>query len=626
MVSVRMIAMLTSAVWLAAVADDDPLCSGVKPLVVGGVDIAEAESVMEHMDSLYRRNDHKSVFNAYSKICGVALTAGEKARETADTDELVRLYRLAGLMRKYAVTYGQTDKGDEFRRQQDLVVARYADIKAVGDSMCAENAIGAESWALSGRRPLPDRPRPVVSIIPRPAKLRELSGTLTICGIEVSDRIAVCVEDKTLPSEGYGLSVTDKGIKIMSSSAAGRFYAVQTLKQLACMNDDDTMTFPCVEIRDWPRFRWRGVMLDESRHFFGKGSVKRMLDEMAFYKFNIFHWHLTDNHGWRFPVLKRPDITRKCSTRETSKNVADLWDTLEGTAYGPYFYTASDIREVVAYAAARQIQIVPEIDVPGHMSALLKQLLELGCGGKGGDVLCIGNPETFRFLDDVFDSVVELFPGTVVHVGCDEVDKVAWKNCRRCQAFMKDKGIKDENALQAWVISYVAGHLAKKGRIIVGWDELVMDGEIPEGGIIMEWRDGVHGGAAAVKRGHPCVLAPFASSYFVGPQKIGEEFVHYGGPQWYGPALSLEEAYAYDPLVKIPVESRDLVLGGQCCNWTEYTANEAELQWKMWPRAFATAEIYWTPAELRSFEDFKRRAADHRPRLIGRHVNCAPIE
>ena len=613
----REIAMLATLLLMAVI--------GPVALAGDGKDLATAETAVGDLDARYRRNEHKSVYNDYGKLRDAARTAGGTAGEVTEAAELVRRYRLAGLMRKFAVTYGKMADAEEFRRQQDLVVSRFAALDASG-AKCPENELAAKARALSGHAAIPSRPRPAVSVIPRPAEIRERPGVLTLCGVEASERMAVCVEDKSLPAEGYVLRIADAGVEIRSSSAAGRFYAVQTLKQLACANDDETVTFPCVEIRDEPRFGWRGVMLDESRHFFGKGVVKRLLDEMAFYKLNVFHWHLTDNQGWRFPVLKRPEVARKCSTRNPSGNATSVWDPLEGCPYGPYFYTPDDIREIVAYATALQIRIVPEIDVPGHSSALLGGYPELGCGGKGGGVLCIGNPETHRFLDDVFDSVVELFPGAVVHIGCDEVDKSSWKGCDRCQAFMKEKGIRDENALQAWVISSVAGRLAEKGRTIVGWDELAMEGEIPAGGIIMEWRDGVHGGAAAVKRGHPCVLTPWASSYFIGPQKIGAEFVHYGGPQWYGPALSLREAYAYDPLVKIPAEFRHLVLGGQCCNWTECTANEAELQWKMWPRALATAEIYWTPEGLRSFDDFRRRVGVHRSRLIGRHVNCAPFE
>ena len=616
-----------AAIASVAMARDDSDRSAVQKLIDGGkVDLATVESVIGRMDALYRRNEHKTVYKAYGKIRDVALTTGEKIGDVTDVPELVRRYHLAGLMRKFAMTYGQTVLAETFRQQQDLVVARYS---AVGNGVltCPENSIAAKARALSGWDSIPERPRPVVAIIPRPAELKELSGVLTLCGVEATERMAVCTEDRSLPEEGYALRITDGGIEIRSSSAAGRFYAIQTLKQLACANDDETLTFPCIEIRDAPRFGWRGVMLDEARHFFGKGVVKRMLDEMAYYKFNVFHWHLTDNQGWRFPVLKRPDVAKRCSTRKCSTNHCNEWDTFEDRDYGPYYYTEKDIREIVAYAAARHIRIVPEIDVPGHSEAVLGGHPEMSCSGKGGLVFCVGNPETQRFLDDVFDSVVELFPGGDVHIGCDEVDKTGWKKCPKCQSFMREHGMKEADDLQMWIISHVSERLAKAGRRVVGWDDIAFDGDIPKGAVIMEWQDEKrsHGGVLAVKRGHPCVMTPWATSYFIGPQKIGEEFVHYGGPQWYGPALSLEEAYAYDPLAEIPDESRHLVLGGQCCNWTESTANEAELQWKMWPRAFATAEIYWTPAARRDFMDFRRRVAVHRPRQIGRHVNCAPI-
>ena len=588
------------------------------------VDAAAVEAAIEDMDLLVRSGEHKPVYNAYRKSFRAVVDAKDALTASTDVRELARSYRTVDLLRKFAVIFGYLNDDAELRPVQDALAAAYGrQAKAAGS--CVELAIAREAAALRGLKLDASVPDEMPALIPVPAELKRTAGALTVPVREVTERIVAFSDDASLPSEGYILSVTPSGVSAHSSSAAGRFYAVQTLRQLARANADDTLTFPCVEIRDFPRFGWRGVMLDESRHFFGKAAVKRILEQMARYKLNVFHWHLTDNQGWRLPVLKRPDLAPACSTRGCSGNHMDVWDVYEDRDYGPWYYTEKDIREIVRFAAERQIRIVPEVDVPGHSGAVLGTHPELGCGGKGGNVYCIGNPETLRFLDDVFDSVVELFPGETVHIGCDEVGKDGWKSCAACQAFMKEKGIGDENGLQAWVAAYVAERLAKKGRRIAGWDELAFEGTIPDGGVILEWRDGKHGGAEAVKRGHPCVLTPWSYSYFIGRQELEEDPFHYGGPQWYGPALSLEKAYGYDPLDRIPESGRALVLGGQSCSWTETTATEPELQWKMWPRTLATAEIYWSPAAMRDYADFRRRAAVHRRRLIADHVNCAPV-
>ena len=590
----------------------------------GLVGLSDAQQYAEEMNAHYLKNEHKKVYGLYLKIRDAALKADLDAHE--DSISLARRYRFAARMRKFAVRYGFVDDAAVLRSRQDLIVSAYAASRGRADGS-AEQALAALVASLPGMPDIADKTRPVVAIVPAPVELEEEAGVFTVWGQDVSERLAVCVEDAALPAEGYALRITGEGIEIRSSTAAGRFYAVQTLKQLVRIDVDDTLTFPCLQIRDHPRFAWRGVMLDESRHFFGKGVVKRLIDVVSSYKFNVFHWHLTDNQGWRLPVGKHPDVGVRCSTRPASRNQCDIRDAVEDCNYGPFCYTERDIREVVAYAAERNVRIVPEIDVPGHSAALLKGFPELGCGGAVDDVLCIGNAETRAFLDDVFDSVTDLFPGEVVHIGCDEVNKAGWKNCRKCQTFMKEKGLADEKALQAWTVSHVAARLAAKGRRIVGWDEMAFDGEIPAGGIVMEWQDGRHGGAVAVRRGHQCVLTPWSYSYFIGEQMLrdGDPF-YYNGPQWYGPSLSLEKAYSYDPLAKIPKDRAHLVLGGQCCNWTETTVCEAELQWKMWPRALATAEIYWSAVSRRDFDNFRRRVELHRPRLFKMHVNCAPVE
>ena len=627
-IPVMIAAVLLSVVFCTADSDANDARYHVRQLADGkGLNLGTCESCVEDMNFLTRLGEYKLVHDAYLQTKNLAFDAADGVAECQDAKEVCRRYRFVDLMRKFAVMFGFVNDAVKLRGTQDLLVQDYVRRKGTVDGS-AELAIAAEAFALSGCKPLGEN---VVccplSVVPAPAEVNDLAGILTLPVREVTERIVTFIEDASLPSEGYALSVTSTGIVAKSSSAAGRFYAVQTLKQLARAGKDDTLTFPCVEIRDFPRFGWRGVLLDESRHFFGKATVKRLLELMSQYKMNVFHWHLTDNHGWRFPVLKRPDIARTCSTRKCSENHLDIWDTVEDS-YGPFYYTENDIREIVKFASARHIRIVPEIDVPGHSEAVLRQHPELSCGGKGGDVFCIGNPETLRFLDDVFDSVMELFPGDVVHIGCDEVNKDSWKTCPKCQTFMKRQGIKDVNGLQSWVGSYLADRMARKGRRIAGWDELAFEGNIPKNAIILEWRDEMHGGAEAVKKGHPCVMTPWSTSYFIGRQGLKEDPFHYGGPHWYSYTHSalLENIYRYDPFEKIPESGRALVLGGQCCNWTEVTANEAELQWKMWPRTLATAENYWSPSTKRDFRDFKRRVAVQRERLIKMHVNCAPLE
>jgi len=588
--------------------------------------IPNAAALAEDLDRLYAAEKHREAARLYPKAFRFARVLGHDL-ETATDDALVRRYLFAVRMQKFAARYQYVCDPPEILRERDLVVAEYA-ARHPGAVKCPEANLAAAAAQLAGLCLAPVTRQPPIAIIPKPVSLTERPGTYTTLSLDVTHRLAACEIDSSLPKEGYVLTVAPDGITIRSATPQGRSHAVATLRQLAVRDKahEELMTFPCVEIADSPRFPWRGAHLDESRHFFGKAVVKRFIQTIADYKFNIFHWHLTDNLGWRLPVLKRPDLAPTCSTRKASDAPADIWDTIEDTTYGPFYYTEKDIREIVAFAKECQVEILPEIDVPGHSIAVLKTHPELGCEGKGGEVFCIGNPETLRFFDDVFDSVVAFFPGEFVHIGCDEVDKTAWKKCPKCQAFMKAHDLKDENALQGWVIGYLAKRLAAQGKRIVGWDELAMESEIPAGGVIMEWRDGYHGGAAAVKKGHACVKTPWATSYFNGRQKIANDPMHYAGPQWYGPALSLKEAYAYDPLGDIPEEGKKLVLGGQCCNWTEQIATELELQWKMWPRAMATAEIYWSPATTRNYADFERRVRVQRPRLIDNHVNCAPLE
>ena len=433
-----------------------------------------------------------------------------------------------------------------------------------------------------------------IAVVPRPKSVVEKAGA----SVPAETPIEYSV-DTSIPAEGYVLEVSDDKISIASSDEAGKFYAETTLRQLKTKDG-----YPRVKIEDSPRFSYRGIHLDVSRHFFGKNSVKRLLDTMAEHKFNVFHWHLTDSQGWRFPVPKYPQLTAK----------------------GPA-YTQSDIREIVEYAAKLHITIVPEIDVPGHSAAALNKFRKFRCWTKDKKtrhVFCLGNDDAIQFIKDVMDELCRQFPGNLIHIGGDEVTP-PWKLCSLCRKRMDSLGIKTNQEYQAWFTKMLAEYLASKGRRAVGWDEIVFNGSAPGGAVVMSWR-GKEGGIAAAAAGSECVMCPTSHCYFDYTQRLPGDTHRYFGKAERGMATSLEEAYSYNPLEGIPANQTKFVLGGQCNNWTEYTATEKDLQWKLWPRACAMAEVYWSPAELRDFADFSRRMEIHRQRLIDGGVNCARLK
>jgi len=471
----------------------------------------------------------------------------------------------------------------------------------------------------------------VPALVPAPVSLSLGEGLYRAKATTVSEKIVTRrVKDASIAKEGYRLTVAADGIRVASADDAGFFYALKTLEQLA-VPSYGRLGFPTCEIADAPRFGWRGVLIDDSRHFFGKAAIKRTLDQMAAHKLNVLHWHLTDNSGWRLPVAAYPKLTTVGGTRKMSANHKHLADRFEGGDYGPFAYSRADIVEIVAYAKARHIRIVPEVDVPGHSAALLRAYPEYGCFADDpskapkdavNNVVCAGEPKTLAMLKTVFDTVVELFPDEVVHIGGDEVNKANYRACAKCQAKMRRLGLKTENDLQAHLAGEIAAYLATKGRRVIGWDEIILDGAAPKGCIVMSWR-GAEGGIAAAKAGHDSVMTPHLSCYFDYTQCLKDDPFPY---PWFTHPLPLEKAYAYDPLAGIPAAQQKHILGGQCCNWAEFTCNEPELQWKMWPRACATAEVFWSPVANRDWSDFKRRLMTHRRRLIAAGVNCAPIE
>ncbi len=477
------------------------------------------------------------------------------------------------------------------------------------------------------------------TLIPMPSSVQFSEGSLEAKTAKVS-----YAQESSIPSEGYRLSVNKDGVKITSSTPAGKFYAEQTLEQL---KENGKIKF--TEIEDAPRYSWRGAMIDDCRHFFGKENLKRVIDLMAQHKLNRLHWHLTDDQGWRIEIPGKPKLTQISAVRAASPrygtrphvNMKDISPYLNDEKYGPFFYTEADIKEIIAYAQSKHITIVPEIELPGHFYAALAAYPEFACfpermKGKGPlcawgiekDVLCLGNDNAIKFLEEVLDYVCKLFPGDVVHIGGDECPTVRWKDCAKCKNRVKQEGMKDEHDLQPWITRRMVKFLEERGKRALGWDEYLL-GDVPKSAIGMSWRSRSGAGAGhkflkpeeCVSRGHDMVMTPCTHCYFDYNQRIkNDPFQYIGGN------ITLEKVYSFDPSAGIPENLKKHILGGQCNNWSEYTFNKFDLEWKMWPRTCALAEVLWTGEKRPGFDDFKRRMKNHRTRLINQRVNCAPLE
>jgi len=466
-----------------------------------------------------------------------------------------------------------------------------------------------------------------IALVPAPREQVWRDGTCDVAEKEVR-----FTRDPSLPSEGYRLDIAPGGVTVASADDAGAFYAMKTLKQLG------TNAVPCGTVRDWPAFRWRGLLLDEGRHFFGKETVKDLLDLMADHKLNVFHWHLTEDQGWRLAIDRFPELVKYGSVRPESPvhGIRGIPGEYRGNGqqYGPYFYTAADVREILAYAKERFITVVPEIEIPGHVRALLAAHPEFACRkdlprvprtmwAVEPDVLCAGNDDAIRFMEQVYDEVCKLFPGAYIHIGGDECPKDRWKECPKCQARIKSLGLKDEDALQAWVTRHFTEYLAKSGRRAVGWDEVLAGSPCPEV-VVHTWHDAELAEKAALAGHDVIVSAPWTLLYFSVPQGVKDDPFTYLAPDL---RLPLEKAYAVDPVSGISPDAKGRILGAECCVWSECVWNEYDLAFKLWPRACAFAEVVWTaPAAPRDFDGFKQRMETHRKRLIAAGVNCAPLE
>lgn len=430
-------------------------------------------------------------------------------------------------------------------------------------------------------------------------------------------------EDSALGTEGYRLSVGKKGVVITAAAPAGLFYGVQSFLQLLPSpvksgerQHSVNWTVPCVEVKDVPRFGWRGMMLDVSRHYFNKEEVKRFIDEIAEYKMNVFHWHLTDDQGWRIEIKSLPELVRKGSMR--AERVGDWWtrepqQAGEPTTYGG-FYTQEDIKEVVEYARERYVTIMPEIDVPGHSLAFLVAYPELACfkapeyinvGNKFYGIdensLCAGNEKTFEYLEKVFAEVAALFPSPYIHVGGDECFKGFWMKCPKCKERMQQEGLKNVHELQSYFIRRMEKVLKAKGKRLVGWDEIHDGGLAPEANV-MSWR-GMKGGIQAAKQGHHVIMTPDHHCYLDLYQ--GEPTVE---PMTYS-MCRLSDSYAFRPVPQ-GVDST-FILGGQGNLWAESIPTFRHVEYMAWPRGWALAEVLWSTENSRNWNDFIRRVEEH---------------
>ncbi|HEX2533736.1 MAG TPA: family 20 glycosylhydrolase [Chitinophagaceae bacterium] len=424
--------------------------------------------------------------------------------------------------------------------------------------------------------------------------------------IRLNTRTFIQAPDK----DAYTLNVTKEGVTIEGDTHAGTFYGIQTLIQLLPVEKSTSLLIPQVSVQDAPRFRYRGMHLDVGRHFFPVSFVKKYIDYLALHKMNNFHWHLTEDQGWRIEIKKYPRLTEIGAWRDGTIIGRFPGTGNDSIRYGG-FYTQDEIREVVQYATDRHINVIPEIEMPGHSSAALEAYPHLGCPGMGpfkveqtwgvfDDVYCAGNDSTFTFLQDVLDEVLTLFPSKYIHVGGDESPKNNWKKCPRCQARIKNEGLKDEHHLQSYFIQRMEKYLNEKGRVLIGWDE-ILEGGLAPNAVVMSWR-GEEGGIEAARENHEVIMTPGNYVYFDHAQSQDEDSVTIGG------LTPVEEVYSYEPVPKeLPADKARFILGAQANVWTEYMKNTRKVEYMIFPRISALSEVLWSLKEKRSWADFEKR-------------------
>lgn len=420
--------------------------------------------------------------------------------------------------------------------------------------------------------------------------------------------------------EAYSINVSSDGILVRAVAPEGIYRATRTLLKSVGTEKTSSVEFPSAEVSDWPRFGYRGLMLDVSRHFSDVEMVKRTIDMLALHQLNIFHWHLTDDQGWRIEIKSHPELTEVGAWRDDTVVGRYLGGTdypTDGKRHGG-FYTQEQIREIVAYAKERYIEIIPEIDLPGHTSAVLAAYPQLGCEDKEykvanrwgviRDVLCAGNPASLDLFKDIMDEVCDLFPGKYIHLGGDECVKDRWKACPKCQKKIRELGLKDgsryskEDYLQSWFMGEVASYVQRKGKRVIGWDE-ILEGVPMDDSVIMSWR-GTEGGITAARMGHDVVMTPTSDMYFDQSQTLASQLeeIPVGG------FINVMKVYSYEPLpASLTPEQQKHILGCQANVWCEYMPEERIRQYQMLPRLAALSEVQWTMPERKNYKDFLKR-------------------
>ena len=533
-----------------------------------------------------------------------------------------RLFTLAALLVLFAACTGEVAEPRIIPQPASMELGK-GSLNVKGITFCCDPSLDDRSFA---------------AVEEFAAQLSLVSGKK--CNVSGDDGAFSFVKDDSVPAEGYAISVTRTSAEVRASDFNGVFYALQTLRQMlpvsiygsAC-DDCADWRIPCCKIEDAPRFAYRGFHLDCCRHFFSREEIKKLIDVMSVFKYNRFHWHLTEDQGWRIELDVYPRLTEVGAWRNGTMIGGD-WDSNDGIEYGG-FYTRDEIRDLIEYADARGITFIPEIDLPGHMQAALAAYPNLGCKGSqpqpyevwtiwgvSKQVLNVGKEETLCFLEDVLDEVADIFPGEYFNIGGDECPKDEWKTDPDCQAKIKELGlVSDEKAsaearLQNYVTARMQKFLATKGKKIIGWDE-ILEGDLAEGATVMSWR-GTSGGIKAASMGYDVIMSPTTYCYFdyvQGHDLVKEPFsiTHQWAKnkEWEDNPLTLEKVYGYEPLAEIPAEAQKHILGVQCNMWTEYIAEPDYLEFMYFPRALALAEVQWCSPENKDFERFSESLEEH---------------
>ena len=443
-----------------------------------------------------------------------------------------------------------------------------------------------------------------VAVVPQPVSIQQFEGTAN------PKAVSTKINDK-LAAEEYVLDSRGGRVIIIGGSEAGVFYGKQTLEQLKLQATDGKIAK--VLIQDKPQFGYRGAHLDCARHFFNVDDVKKYIDMMAVHKLNTFHWHLTEDQGWRFESKKYPKLTEIGAWRSGTM-IEKQWGSSDGIRYGG-FYTQEEMKDVVAYAAERHITVIPEIEMPGHSVAALAAYPELGCTGGPyevftgwgifPDILCVGKDQTVQFLKDILDEVCEIFPSEYIHIGGDEAPRDRWTECPDCQARMKAEGLENEAQLQSWLNLQIEQYLASKGRKMIGWDE-ILEGGVSKDATVMSWR-GPQGGKAAAQQGNDVIMTPNNFFYLDYYQTKGG--MENGEPLSIGGHLNLEKSYSFDPYEDLDDNTKGHIKGIQANVWTEYIPDMNTVMYHALPRLAALAEIAWNADGRTDYNCFRTRVA-----------------